>query len=986
MNTIGRRNSSVKAIFLIFFALLLFFIDSSVQAQSGDAIAMRVVANSDRYSALRWYQEKAVLKGSPQLLTVDGYPAIRDGRTVYVSAANVNLATNELFTNLYIISFNQNAEKATEDIFGEILAKWRFNINLDVFPGSCSEKSDLVCLTDDVCSGYGFCSSLKAMVTRDVIRMSQLVEMRKTVEDYRIANGRYPALAAGSYLPNKSVSTWPSWQDTLGKTLGKTLSVDPRNDLAPCTSGGYDEKTCWNQTDQTFYWAAELNAGTIPSGNYVYIYRATINGGSYDLCAAAETIYMPPPYACNAACLPFCFGKDCGSDGCTGSCGTCAPGDDCSLPAGVCTGACSSPAFCSLTAPTNSDSAIGTCASGACYTCETSFSWDGTNCINTCIDSDNDDFSAAGGGMCCGLTNASACPAAPDCNDIPPAGAPQNPGAPENTAALCNDTIDNDCDGLTNCADPDCAALPLCTAAICADADSDDYSATGGGMCCGPTNVTACLPAADCGDTNAAQNPGAPENTAALCNDTIDNDCDGLINCADPDCAALPLCAAAICADADNDDYSATGGGMCCGTTDTSACPAAADCNDLLATQNPGVPEICDGLDNDCDGTADEGCDVDNDNYCACSQIFTYGSDLRAVCSGTNTTDAASIANTCDCNDTPPTGMFVNPGVTEVCNNSADDNCNGDFDCDDADCSGSPFCVACTDSDNDNYSAAGGGMCCGLTDTSACPAAADCGDTNAAQNPDARENTATLCNDTIDNDCDGLTNCADPDCAALPLCATCVDSDGDGYDTCNDGAPGDTDGRPADCNDGDPNNWNACTTCADADGDIYFAGCNAYSTINGPDCNDLSAAIRPGAIEVCDNVDNNCVNGIDEACDNDNDDYCDNMMFVNAASVAVCLNTSVTPGTLGDDCNDTNYNAWSACATCNDTDTDGWYELCNNYTGILGPDCADTDAGRNPGLPEFCGNLIDEDCDGAAPSCPIPACTFNPAVPLPCTF
>jgi hypothetical protein len=278
------------------------------------------------------------------------------------------------------------------------------------------------------------------------------------------------------------------------------------------------------------------------------------------------------------------------------------------------------------------------------------------------------------------------------------------------------------------------------------------------------------------------------------------------------------------------------------------------------------------------------------------------------------------------------------------------------------------------DADNDDYSAAGGGNCCGPTDTMACltvPSAIDCNDLLATQSP----GTPEICGNGIDDDCVG----GDASCA-------CVDSDGDGYDTCNDGAPGDTDGRPADCNDSDINNWNACTTCADADSDTYFAGCNAYSTINGPDCNDLNAAVRPGAIEVCDNVDNNCITGIDEGCDNDNDDYCDGTMYVFAASVAVCPNTSVTPGTLGNDCNDTNYNAWSACSTCNDTDADGWYELCNNYTGILGPDCADTDAGRNPGVTEVCGNGIDEDCDLTDPVCPIPACTFNPAVPLPCTF
>ncbi|MFQ5670059.1 MAG: S8 family serine peptidase [Acidobacteriota bacterium] len=59
----------------------------------------------------------------------------------------------------------------------------------------------------------------------------------------------------------------------------------------------------------------------------------------------------------------------------------------------------------------------------------------------------------------------------------------------ENPEVSCNDSVDNDCDGLIDAADPDCAT---CT-------------------------VT--------------------ENPEVSCNDGIDNDCDGLIDAADPDCA-----------------------------------------------------------------------------------------------------------------------------------------------------------------------------------------------------------------------------------------------------------------------------------------------------------------------------------------------------------------------------------------------------------------------------------------------------------------
>jgi len=61
-----------------------------------------------------------------------------------------------------------------------------------------------------------------------------------------------------------------------------------------------------------------------------------------------------------------------------------------------------------------------------------------------------------------------------------------------------------------------------------------------------------------------------------------------------------------------------------------------------------------------------------------------------------------------------------------------------------------------------------------------------------------------------------------------------------------------------DCNDLDANVWKSCATCKDADGDLYFNGCDAYTTIKGPDCKDDDANVNPGATEVCNGSDDNC--------------------------------------------------------------------------------------------------------------------------------
>ena len=120
----------------------------------------------------------------------------------------------------------------------------------------------------------------------------------------------------------------------------------------------------------------------------------------------------------------------------------------------------------------------------------------------TCTDMDGDGYSAEGGS--CGPM---------DCNDMDPA---INPGAPEN----CSDGIDNNCNGKVDSADPNAVGCPV----ACTDVDGDGYSVEGGN--CGPM---------DCNDMDPGLNPGVIE----ICDDGIDNNCDGKVDAADSACQAM---------------------------------------------------------------------------------------------------------------------------------------------------------------------------------------------------------------------------------------------------------------------------------------------------------------------------------------------------------------------------------------------------------------------------------------------------------------
>jgi hypothetical protein len=359
------------------------------------------------------------------------------------------------------------------------------------------------------------------------------------------------------------------------------------------------------------------------------------------------------------------------------------------------------------------------------------------------------------------------------------------------------------------------------------------------------------------------------------------------------------------------------------------------DCDDADPEVNPGAEEVCNEVDDDCDELIDEGV----------RDTWYRDADEDGNGDPDNTTEACEAPDGynpfgSDCDDGDPE---VYPAAVETCN-GVDDNCDGQTD-------EGLLEEFYFDGDGDGY---------GDPDlsVSACEAPAgyveyggDCDDGDTAYHPGAAE---TDCADPNDYNCDGHVGYADNDGDGWASCEECDDGDA----TINPGADEYCDGVDNDC-DGlidEDQAVDADTWYFDADGDGYgnsrasTAACSqpAGYVANASDCNDVDAAIHPGADEHC--------NGDDDDCD----------------------------GTIDED------DAVDAPTWYLDDDGDGYGDDGSTDVACVAPrdhvatggDCDDTDASISPGQAELC-DLVDQDCDGTvddgvlgtATDCPAQDCT-----------